>query len=87
MPKVRIEIFEGGEPSATITVPSWLVTGASDLLPGLVGGRLRDSVELDQIARLLKDPNATGQVLEVEDHAANERIVISIVADNEAVRR
>jgi hypothetical protein len=84
MPKVRIEIFEGGAPSATISVPAWLVTGASNLLPGLAGGRLRDSVEIGQIAQLLKAPNAAGQVLEVEDHAANERIVISIIGDDDA---
>ncbi len=69
-------------------MPAWLVTGASDLLPGLVGERLRDSVELDQIARLLKTPGAGGPVLEVEDHAANERIVISIVGeDSDTARR
>lgn len=86
MPKVRIEIFEGGVPSATISVPAWLASGASSLLPGIAGGRLRDSIDLDQIAALLKTPGAGGPVLEVEDHAANERIVISIIGDDKAVR-
>jgi hypothetical protein len=88
MPKVKIEIFEGGKPSATVSVPAWLVTGASGLLPGIVGGRLQDRVELGQIAQMLKSAHAGGTVLEVEDHEANERIVISIVSEEpETVRK
>src|SRR5262249_18509267 len=83
MPKVKIEIFEGGAPSATINVPIWLLTDATGLLSSLAGGRLKDSVDSGQIEQLLKTAPAGGRVLEVEDHGSNERIVISIVGDTE----
>lgn len=87
MAKVKIEIFEGGKPSATVSLPAWLVTGASGLLPGIAGGRLQNRVEIDQITEMLENPHAGGTVLEVEDHAAGERIVISIVGDEPELRK
>jgi hypothetical protein len=77
MAKVKIEIFEGGSLSATVSVPIWLMTGAADLLPKSVAER----VDIDQLSRALKNPPAGGKLLEVEDHAAGERVVISMAAD------
>lgn len=87
MPKVKIEVFEGGAPSATISVPAWITTGATSLLPKVAGQRLQDCIEFDQLVEMLKNPNATGQVIEIEDHAANDLIVISIVADETGAPR
>jgi len=81
MAKIKIEVFEGGAPAATITVPSWVVTGASKILPKIVGKELREHVDIEQIAELIKNPQASGVILEVEDHKDNERVVISIVGD------
>jgi hypothetical protein len=81
MPKLRIEVFEGEARAATITIPSWLVTGASKLLPKVAGKELREHVYIEQIVQMASDPQARGTILEVEDHKDNERIVISIVGD------
>lgn len=81
MAKVKIEIFEGGSLSATISVPVWLMTGAAGMLPKAVAQRLQEHIDIDQIAQALKDPNAHGQLIEIEDHAGGDRIVISVAAD------
>jgi hypothetical protein len=81
VPKLRIEVFEGEARAATITIPSWLVTGASRLLPKVAGKELREHIDIEQIVQMANDPQARGTILEVEDHKDNERIVISIVGD------
>lgn len=81
MAKVKIEIFEGGSLSATISVPVWLMTGAAGMLPKAAAQRLQQHVDLDQIARALKDPSARGQLIEIEDHAGGDRIVISVAGE------
>jgi hypothetical protein len=82
MPKVRIEVFEGGTPSATITIPIWLVTGASKLLPKIAGKQLQEHIDISGFAQLIKNAQANGAVLEIEDHKSNERFVVSIVGED-----
>jgi hypothetical protein len=81
MSKLKIEVFEAGSPSATITVPSWLMLAASKMLPRFAGRNLQDRVDLEQLVALAGDPNANGVIVDIEDHQDNERLVISIVAD------
>jgi hypothetical protein len=87
MAKVKIEVYEGGVPSATISIPVWVMTSASELIPKLAGKKLRDRVELEEIIALIKDPQASGSILEIEDHQAKDRIVISIVGNETAPAR
>lgn len=87
MAKVKIEVYEGGVPSATISIPVWVVTGASKLIPKVAGKRLEEHIDLDQIVALIKDPRASGTLLEIEDHQAKDRIVISIVGNEAAPAR
>jgi hypothetical protein len=82
--KVRIEVYEGGVPSAAFSVPLWLITGASKLMPKIAGKRLEQHVDLGEIAALITNPQAAGTLLEIEDHMAEDRIVISIVGDEAA---
>jgi hypothetical protein len=84
MAKVKIEVYEGGVPSATISIPVWVMTSASELIPKLAGKKLRDRVDLEEIIALIKDPQASGSILEIEDHKAKDRIVISIVGNETA---
>jgi hypothetical protein len=82
MAKIKIDVYEGGAPSATITVPLWVVTVASKLLPKIAGKGFQEHIDIDQIVELAKDPRASGVLLEIEDHKDNQRVVISIVGDD-----
>jgi len=79
--KIKIDVFEAGAPSATITIPMWVVKGASKLLPRIAGKAMKEHVDIDQIIALAQDPQASGVLLEIEDHQGKDRIVISIVTD------
>jgi hypothetical protein len=87
MTKIKVEVFEDGARSATITVPVWVVRGAAKLLPKIAGKSLGEHIDIEQIIELTKNPQANGVVLEIEDHKANERVVISIVANDVPVQR
>jgi len=83
MAKLKVEIFEGEALSATVKVPAWVVTGASSLLPKIGGQQFAQRVQLDQLAQMLAAPGVSGQLLEIEDHAGKDRIVISLVGDDD----
>jgi hypothetical protein len=87
MAKVKIEVYEGGVPSATISIPLWVMTSASELIPKLAGKKLQQRVDIEEIIALIKDPQASGSILEIEDHQAKDRIVISIVGNETAPAR
>jgi hypothetical protein len=55
--------------------------------PKACGQKLRDRVDLEEIIALIKDPQASGSILEIEDHQAKDRIVISIVGNETAPAR
>jgi hypothetical protein len=82
MAKVKIEVYEGGVPSATISIPLWVMTSASELIPKLTGKKLQERIDLEEIIALIKDPQAAGSILEIEDHQAKDRLVISIVGND-----
>ena len=81
MPRLKIEVFEDGAPSATITIPSWLVLARRKYLPKIAGKPLQHRVDLEQIIALASEPGANGVILDIEDHEDNDRIIISIVGD------
>jgi hypothetical protein len=81
MARLKIEVFEGGARSATITLPTWLVVGASKMLPKIAGKDLKEHIDIERIVEMAKDPSATGIVLDIEDHEDQDRILISIVGD------
>jgi hypothetical protein len=85
MAKIKIEVFEDRAPSATITIPVWVVSGAAKLLPKIAGKDLREHIDVEQIIELTKNPQANGVIMEIEDHKDNERVVISIVGDDVSV--
>lgn len=75
MAKIRIDVHEHGAPSASIAVPLWVLR----VLPKIVGKKLLDQIDVDQIVALADDPQASGVILEIEDHKSGERITISVV--------
>lgn len=86
MAKIRIEVFENATPTTTITIPAWVVSGASKLLPKIAGKELQEKIDLDELLELAKNPAAEGTVLEIDDHKNKQRIVISFVSDGQADR-
>ena len=87
MPRLKIEIFEDGAPSATITIPSWLVLGTAKYLPKIAGRPLQHRVDLEQVMALASEPGANGVILDIEDHEDKDRIIISVVGDDAAPAR
>jgi hypothetical protein len=82
MPKLKIEVFEDGARSATITIPAWLVVGAARFLPKIAGKPLQHRVDIEQIVALASEPGASGVILDIEDHEDKDRVIISIVRDD-----
>jgi hypothetical protein len=81
MAKMRIDVHEHGVPSASIAVPLWVLKGAAKVLPKIVGKKLMDQIDVDQIVALADSPQASGVILEIEDHKSSERITISVARD------
>ena len=81
MAKMRFDVHEHGVPSASIAVPLWVLKGAARILPKIVGKKLMEQIDVDQIIALAEDPQASGVILEIEDHKSSERITISVVRD------
>ena len=52
---------------------------ASKLIPKQAASSLQEKgIDLDEIIRLSKNPDARGTLVEVEEHEKNERIVIAL---------
>ncbi len=79
MANLKIRVFRGSEPEATITIPGSALKVASGLIPKAAAEALHNKgIDLDEIMKLAENPDALGQLIEVEGHTSNERIVISL---------
>jgi hypothetical protein len=81
MADLKIRVFKDGEtiPATTVTIPGGVLKIASKLIPKQAAAALREKgIDLDEIIRLSTNPDARGTLLEVEDHKANERVVIAL---------
>jgi hypothetical protein len=76
-PSLRIEIAEQGKPAATVSIPLWMIKGASKLVAAS-GKPLGDKVDFDRLVELAADPNARGVLIDIEDHRSKDRVVISV---------
>ncbi len=81
MAKIKIDVLEGGKPSATITVPLWLARGATGLLTKAAGDKFCSQIDVAQVLRAAESPEARGVILEIEDHQGGDKVSISVVAD------
>jgi hypothetical protein len=84
MAKLKIEVHEGGKPSATITIPLWLARTASKVLPSSLGKDMRKKIDIDAILQAAEDPEAHGVILQVEDHEDGDKVTISIIGNGTA---
>jgi hypothetical protein len=77
--KVRIYKDGDGAPATTVTVPGGVLQIAYNLIPSRALAAMKDEgIDFDEIVRLSKKPEATGTLVEVEDHRKNERVVVSL---------
>lgn len=79
MANLKIRVFHGDQPEATITIPDSALKVARKLIPRKASEAMQDKgVDLDEIIRLAENPEAMGQLMEIEGHGNNERIIISL---------
>jgi len=81
MADLKIRVFKGGaaQPETTVTIPGGVLKLASKLIPKVAADALREKgIDIDEIVRLSSNPGAKGTLVEVEEHAKNEKVVISL---------
>jgi hypothetical protein len=81
MADLKIRVFKGGgaEPDTTVTIPGGILKLASKLIPKQAAEALQEKgIDLDEIIRLSNNPDAHGILVVVEEHAKNEKVVISL---------
>lgn len=81
MSDVKIRVYRGDDQhlATTVTIPGGILRIAANLVPRRAVEALRnEGIELEEIVRLSENPEATGKLVEVEDHDKNERVVVSL---------
>lgn len=79
MANLKIRVFHGDEPEATITIPNSALKVARKLIPRKAAEAMQDKgVDLDEIIKLAENPEAMGELVQIEGHAKNERIIVSL---------
>lgn len=79
MRSVKIEVFDGEEREATITIPVAVLRVAAKLFPRKYLSSLENNdVSLSDILEAAASPEVAGRLIEIEDHQDNERVVISV---------
>ena len=81
MPSVKITTYKDGEikPEVTISIPSNVFKIAKKLIPQKAYTALEEQgIDLKGIDELVSSGEASGVLLEIEDHKKNEKTVISI---------
>lgn len=82
MRSLKIEIFAlgSGEPKKTIRIPAMMLGMAPKMLPVSIQESLRDKgVDVGQIVEMARNPDVEGVLVEIDDHEAGQRIVVSLV--------
>jgi hypothetical protein len=81
MPDLKIRVFKGGrsDPATTVSIPGNVLKIASNLMPAKATAALKEQgIDLDELVRLSENPEATGNLVEIDNHEKNERITISL---------
>jgi hypothetical protein len=81
MADLKIRVFKGGadEPETTVTIPGGILKVASALIPKQATEALHEKgIDLEEIIKLSNNPDAHGTLVEVEEHAKGEKVVISL---------
>ena len=79
MTDLKIRAFKSDEekPDTTVTIPGNILKIASNLIPKNLAAILQEEgIDIDEIIRLSKNPDAQGTLIEVEEHKKNKKVVI-----------
>jgi hypothetical protein len=77
--KIRKFKHDKTQPATTITIPGSVLEIASKLIPKQTAAMLQEKgIDLDELIKLSANPEINGTVVEIEDHAKDEKIVISL---------
>lgn len=81
MPSIKILTYNADEthPEVTVKVPKNVFKLAKTLIPNKAYSALEEQgIDLNSIDELISSGEASGILLEVEDHKKNEKTIISI---------
>ncbi|EGQ9483903.1 hypothetical protein F3532_24380, partial [Vibrio parahaemolyticus] len=71
---------DSGELQDSLSIPLGLAKVAANILPENISSKFDENGgQLESLVNTLKDAKTEGTLLEVEDKAENERVVISVV--------
>lgn len=80
MKSLKIRVYkQDGEPETTVTIPGGVLRLASRLIPKRAQeAMLGEGIDINELVHLAEQPEVQGTLVEIEEHAKNERIVIAL---------
>ena len=81
MANLKIRVVKGmsEQPATTVTIPGGILKIASHLIPNKASAALKEEgIDMDELVRLAEDPEAKGNLVEIEDHEKNQKVIISL---------
>lgn len=81
MAKLKIRTFKKSEinPETTISIPLSMLRFAKKLIPKPAAAALQEKgIDIDLIVDLARNEDVCGDIVEIEEHNKNRRIIVSI---------
>ena len=81
MADLRIQVYQGAatDPSTTVRIPVRVLRIAKSLIPGQAKRELEEQgIDVEALITAAENPEAHGILAEVQDHAKDQRIIISV---------
>lgn len=81
MKSLKIHIYKqgSGSPETTVTIPGGVLRLASRLIPKRAQeAMLGEGMDMNELVQLAEQPEVQGTLIEIEEHAKNQRIVIGL---------
>lgn len=80
MRNIKIEVFEDDAKEATIKIPVAVLSVASNIFPKKYISSLESNdVSLSDLIHAASSPDVAGNLIEIEDHKDNTRVIISVI--------
>lgn len=81
MENLKIRVYKDGrsEPDTSIRIPINILKIAYKVLPKQAESALREKgIDISEIVRIAENPEIEGNIIEIEEHRKNEKIIISL---------